>query len=66
MLALDPYDLALAKLERNLDHDREDVRFLAVAIPLDPRVLRDRYLQELRPFLGNPTRSDLTWISGRR
>lgn len=27
--ALDPYDLLLAKIERNIDRDREDVLFLA-------------------------------------
>lgn len=60
LFALDPYDLALAKLERNLDVDRDDVRLLAITVPLDVKVLRERYLQELRPFLGNPTREDLT------
>ncbi len=35
LFALDPYDIALAKIERNIDRDREDVRFLAKTIPFD-------------------------------
>jgi uncharacterized nucleotidyltransferase DUF6036 len=65
LLALDPYDLALTKIERNIERDRNDVRFLARAIPFDLEVLKDRYRTELRPYLGNPKREDLTlqlWI----
>jgi hypothetical protein len=50
----------LAKLERNHEVDRDDVRFLAAAVPLDVNVLRERYASELRPLLGNPGREDLT------
>jgi len=63
--ALDPYDLALAKLERNAQRDRDDVKHLAHAVPLDLNLLRERYERELRPNLGNRTREDLTlrlWI----
>lgn len=60
LFALDPYDLVLAKLERNMDVDRDDVRYLATAAPLDVRVLRERYLSELRSLVGNPAREDLT------
>jgi hypothetical protein len=42
LFALDPYDLALSKLERNIQRDRDDVRHLAKAVPLDLEVLRDR------------------------
>ena len=59
------HDLVLAKLERNSDRDREDVRQIAASVGLDPALLRDRYLTELRPYLGNPKREDLTlklWI----
>src|SRR5271165_7538013 len=35
LLALDPYDLALSKLERNIQRDRDDVRHLVRAVPLD-------------------------------
>lgn len=65
MFALDPYDLALSKLERNIERDRADVRFLARTIPLDLNVLQERYKKELRWQLGNPEREDLTlklWI----
>ncbi len=65
LFALDPYDVALAKLERNIQRDRDDVKHLARTVPFDIRVLQDRYEKELRPYLGNPTREDLTlklWI----
>ena len=63
--ALDPYDLALSKLERNIQRDRDDVKHLARSIPLDLKILKERYEQELRWQLGNPEREDLTlkqWI----
>lgn len=62
---LDPYDLALAKLERNIQRDRDDVKHLAKVVPFDLQILKSRYETELRPILGNPTREDLTlklWI----
>lgn len=65
LFALDPYDLALAKLERNIQRDRDDVKHLAHAVPLDLNLLRERYERELRPNLSNPAREDLTlrlWI----
>ena len=60
LMVLDPYDLALSKIERNASIDRDDVKYLAKAIPLDPNILRERYEKELRPYLGNPDREDLT------
>jgi len=63
--ALDPYDLALSKLERNIQRDRDDVKHLARAVPLDVEILKERYAKELRWQLGNPEREDLTlklWI----
>jgi len=60
LMALDPYDLALSKLERNSQKDRDDVRFLARSVPLDPEVLKRRYATELRWQLGRPEREDLT------
>ena len=63
--ALERYDLALAKLTRNSDRDREDVKALAAGPGLDPGVLRGRYETELRPYLGRPDREDLTlelWV----
>jgi len=65
LFALDAYDLALAKLERNSQRDREDVFYLADRVPLDVKLLRQRYQEELRPYLGNPAREDLTldlWV----
>jgi hypothetical protein len=59
------HDLLLAKLERNSERDLEDLRRIAAGPGLDPALLRDRYLKELRPYLGNPKREDLTlnlWI----
>jgi Nucleotidyltransferase of unknown function (DUF6036) len=60
LLAFDPYDIALAKLERNIQRDRDDVKHLARTIPFDLEVLKDRYQKELRPLLGNPEREDVT------
>jgi len=65
LLALDPYDLALSKLERNIQRDRDDVKHLAKRVPFDLEVLKERYQKELRWQLGNPEREDLTlrlWI----
>ncbi len=65
LLAFDPYDIALAKIGRNIDRDREDVKYLANAVPFDIEILRNRYYDELRVYLGNPEREDLTlklWI----
>ena len=47
LLAFDPCDLALAKLERNIQRDRDDVKYLARSIPFDLEVLKDRYRTEL-------------------
>jgi Nucleotidyltransferase of unknown function (DUF6036) len=66
LFAFDPYDLALSKLERNIQRDRDDVKHLARAVPLDVEVLKERYHKELRWQLGNPEREDLTvrlWIA---
>jgi len=60
LCALDPYDLALSKLERNIQRDRDDVKHLTQALPFDLRILRERYERELRWQLGNPEREDLT------
>lgn len=66
LLALDRYDLALSKLERNIDRDLEDVQLLSRTEGFDVGVLRDRYLNEVRPFVTGPvSRHDLTldlWV----
>jgi hypothetical protein len=60
LMALDPYDLALSKLERNSQKDRDDVRFLARTVPFDLDILQERYSTELRWQLGVSKREDLT------
>jgi len=60
IMALDPYDLALSKLERNSQKDRDDVLFLARRVPFDLDLLQARYTTELRFQLGVPEREDLT------
>lgn len=66
LLVLDRYDLALSKLERNIDRDREDVQLLARTPGFDLNVLRERYMSEVRPFItGLVSRHDLTldlWV----
>jgi hypothetical protein len=60
LYAADPYDLILSKLERNSQKDRDDVAFLAESLHLSPALLRERYQKELRPYLANEDRHDLT------
>lgn len=60
LCALDPYDLVLSKLERNIQRDRDDVKHLARTVPFDLEILKQRYEKELRWQLGNPEREDLT------
>jgi Nucleotidyltransferase of unknown function (DUF6036) len=65
LLAFERHDLALAKLARNTDRDRQDVVALAQGPGLDTDLLQFRYRNELRPILGRPDRGDLTlelWI----
>jgi hypothetical protein len=57
--ALEAHDLALTKLERNRDRDRDDVQQLAQAGRLKPEVLTERYYNELRPnLLAHEARHD--------
>lgn len=58
--AFEKHDLVLAKLARNADHDRDDVKHLAMGPGLDCNILRERYQAELRFQFGNPTQADLT------
>jgi hypothetical protein len=58
---LDPYDIALSKLgSRNSEKDRDDVKQLARATPFDLSLLRQRYRKEVRPYVSNAEREDLT------
>ena len=59
LFALDPYDIALSKLCRNIARDREDVLYLARHVPFDLQILQERYTAELRPdLLGVPENQD--------
>lgn len=60
LFALDPYDIALSKIERNTTLDRDDVLYLARVVSFDLELLSRRYHDELRVYLGNPEREDLT------
>lgn len=61
ILVLDPYDLILSKLERNIDRDRHDVKYLARTLNLDAAILRERYFTEFRPIcIGRPEYHDQT------
>jgi hypothetical protein len=61
LFALEAHDLALSKLERNLERDRDDVQRLAQTGHLKADVLQERYWRELRPnLLAHEERHDLT------
>jgi hypothetical protein len=62
LFALDPYDLALSKIERNSRRDRDDVIHLARRVPFDLDTLRNRFESEMRLDLGNPDRECRTLI----
>jgi hypothetical protein len=63
LFALDPYDLALSKLERDSLKDQQDVIHLARVVPFDLDALRHRYEVEMRWQLGRPDREHLTFQS---
>ena len=50
----------MAKLERNFEHDRDDIQHLVRAGHLDRDILRRRYYEELRPYLANVDWHDQT------
>lgn len=59
--ALEAHDIALSKLERNYERDRDDVQHLARAGYLNRETLKNRYYKELRPNLpAHEERCDLT------
>jgi hypothetical protein len=61
LFALEAHDLALSKLERNIERDRDDVQQLARAGHLRADILRERNYAELRPnLLAHEARHDLT------
>jgi hypothetical protein len=61
LYVLEAHDLALTKLERNSDVDRQDMLWLAGAGLIDAKTLRDRYVKEFRPnFVGRVETCDGT------
>lgn len=59
LLALEAHDLALTKLGRNIERDRQDVKFLACHGLITAEELRHRYQKEMRPYIAQPEqRSD--------
>ena len=67
LFVLDPYDLVLSKLTRNVEVDVEDVKHLVRSQKLHLARLEARYNEELRPYLTGPVeRHDLTmqlWLA---
>lgn len=55
LFALEANDLALSKLERNTERDRQDVLLLARAGHLNPHILKERYDTELRQYFLSKT-----------
>jgi hypothetical protein len=65
LYALDPHDLALAKLERNFERDRDDVQRLVKAGLVSRERVLSLYHEEMRPYLSRETWHDQTiqlWI----
>jgi hypothetical protein len=66
LLAPDPYDCILSKIERNGDIDVNDAEYLFRSQKLDAQVLQDRYDKEFRSYIiGDVARTDTTfklWI----
>ena len=60
LFVLDPYDLVLSKLTRNIGRDREDVKALAQQHSLSFSVVSKRYEKEMEPWIPNADRHHLT------
>jgi hypothetical protein len=54
--APEAHDLALMKLGRNIERDRDDVKFLARQGFITPEGLRQRYEKEMRTYISVPER----------
>jgi hypothetical protein len=54
LFAAEAHDLALMKLERNIERDREDVKFLARQGYIQPDKLYMRYHEEMRMYVAAP------------
>lgn len=57
---LEPHDLALSKISRNSPKDWDDVRLLVERGKIRADVLRERYMEEVRPYILVEERDDLT------
>lgn len=65
LYAPDPYDFILSKLERNEAKDRDDADYVFKTRQLSSQILRERYEEELRPYLANEEKHNTTlelWI----
>jgi hypothetical protein len=60
LMALEVHDLVLAKVGRNSPRDRSDVEFLARKGALNQRLLKERFEDELRPYVLNEVREAAT------
>ena len=60
LFAPDPCDYILSKLERNTSKDRDDADYVFRTQKLDSQALRERYRQELRPYLAKENWHDKT------
>jgi len=60
LFVLDPYDLVLSKLTRNIWKDREDVKALAQQHSLSFSVVSKRYEKEMAPLIPNADKHHLT------
>jgi Nucleotidyltransferase of unknown function (DUF6036) len=56
LCAPEAHDLALMKLGRNIERDREDVKFLARQGFITPEELKHRYEKEMRSYIFLPER----------
>lgn len=57
---LEAYDLVLSKLTRNSPKDREDIKYLATKLKLSFALLYERFTTEMKPWIANPDRHELT------
>lgn len=60
LFVLDPYDLVLSKLTRNIGRDREDVKDIAQQHSLSFSIVSKRYEKEMKPWISNADRHHLT------
>jgi hypothetical protein len=60
LFVLDPCDLVLSKICRNIERDREDAKYLIKTQRIDVTVFKERYDRELKcNLIGDPK-----WIEG--